>query len=265
MNKISISSIALVIILVIGQVIVGSSSVINNGNISYAQTTSSSGGSTDAGTVGAGIIIGLIEDELIQEAAQDLLADFKDLLTAVRNTDPSNNALRQLRRRIPDIIKRILESSKRLPSDRCKAQIKINEDKLNKFLSDLETKACTSSGDTSSSRGFDSDINVTTAYRGMCNPLLSNFAECEKKEHGGMGGGGMIDPICFLVMCNEHGKPPTAMDNENMADCIPKDIADTKLHALYGQFQIIADQTLHDDDGDGIPNSCENNVTKKPE
>lgn len=38
-----------------------------------------------------------------------------------------------------------------------------------------------------------SDSTQRTAYRGMCNPFLSNFSECEAKEHGHGGGhGGMM-------------------------------------------------------------------------
>ncbi len=79
------------------------------------------------------------------------------------------------------------------------------------------------------------------AFRGMCNPFLSNFSECEAKEHGHGGGhessGHMSEPPKPKCLSAEEAQIAIA-DLQRAKDALDK------LNAL-------------DTDANGIPNFCE--------
>ena len=65
----------------------------------------------------------------------------------------------------------------------------------------------------------------------------------------------MVDPICFLVMCDAMGKPPTAPKHPS---CISSETLDSILPGLESASENLKALGLNDDDTDGIPDFCEN-------
>ena len=121
--------------------------------------------------------------------------------------------------------------------------------KINQATIDLATDGCTSVFNNSVKR-LDNDISQLekkscdqtqrVAFRGMCNPFLSNFQECENKEHGHGGNSGM------------HSSPKPK-----------KCIASDTLNPIISQLQDISSKLksvqIIDTNNNGSPDFCDNN------
>ena len=88
-----------------------------------------------------------------------------------------------------------------------------------------------------------SDSTQRIAYRGMCNPFLSNFSECEAKEHGHGGGGMMSGGSDAMAMAS---KPCLSVEEAQVA------IADLQ----RSRDSLVKIQGL-DANSDSVPDLCQ--------
>ena len=135
-----------------------------------------------------------------------------------------------LAKKVIQLKNKITQATIDLATEGCTSVFKDSVKRLDNDISQLEKKSC--------------DQTQRIAFRGMCNPFLSNFQECENKEHGH----------------GDHGGSHSGMSSSPKPK---KCIAAATLNPIISQLQDISSELKSaqavDTNNNGLPDFCDNN------
>lgn len=206
---------------------------------------------TDAGDVAVGIFLGSIEDELIQESAQEMKQIAKELAKAAKESGATKSVLpfvNSLSRNAKELVR----TSQHLSVKKCdnsatfrEANVQIIISKANK----LQEKLC-------------SNVNaarVDVTFYPMAKHCIigsPNFQKCLCGHHPGSPGCGGTSSMSGGM----HGGSEPSEPKE--PECISDEDFASRLTRLEDIFNELVSTLTKDSNGNGLPDFCENN--KKP-
>ena len=180
------------------------------------------------GEVGTNIILGLIEDELIQESAQELEQIAKELAKAAKESGDTKSILPFTNALLRNA-KAIVRNSKRLSVEKCGKRVFGNEEGILKLLSrtdKLQGKLCS---------------NVTPTVSRDFHPMF----------------------VCVIgspcVCMHYPNRPECQGTGGGMTKCLSDEDFALSLERTENLFNDLASALGNDSDSNGLPDYCQNN------